>query len=209
MIRVSDNFAKAMEFTSFKKKETVTDDELINAVMKFETVLSKQSGVIFHCLVRNFKNEYSNVLFVTEIDDLRKLEENVMQLQEAQDFFKLIDEQSIRMAFHEILKDDFLVPNHFSCFECGTFELKNKNENLKLLTVSESIEKKYLYTFENTRAHFIGSVKENRFSEITIGETLGKTKEICFGYFNNQFCKPLLEMADETTMDLDFWYLIA
>ena len=207
MIRVSNNFAKAMEFTSFKKKDSITDDELINAVLKFETVLSKQSGVIFHCLVRNFKNEYANVLFVTEIDDLKELEEKVMQLSEAQDFFKLIDEHSVKMAFHKILKDDFEVPNHFSCVECGTFSLKN--ENHKLLTISESIEKEYLSTFENTMAHFIGSLKENRYSEITIGKTLGKTKEVCFGYMSNQFCKPLLEMADETTMELDFWYLIA
>ena len=142
MIRVSNNFAKAMEFTSFKKKDSITDDELINAVLKFETVLSKQSGVIFHCLVRNFKNEYANVLFVTEIDDLKELEEKVMQLSEAQDFFKLIDEHSVKMAFHKILKDDFEVPNHFSCVECGTFSLKN--ENHKLLTISESIEKEYL-----------------------------------------------------------------
>ena len=209
MIRVSNYFAKAMEFTSFKKKENVTDDELINAVLKFETVLTKQSGVIFHCLVRNFKNEYANVLFVTEIDDLKKLEENIMQLSEAQDFFKLIDEQNIEMVFHKILKDNFEVPNDFSCIECGTFTLKNKNEKHKLLTLSDGIEKEYLSTFENTKAHFIGSVKENRFSEITIGKTLGKTKEICFGYTSNQFCKPLLEMADETTMKLDFWYLIA
>lgn len=209
MIRVSNNIAKGMEFTSFKKKETVTDDELINAVMKFEIALSKQSGVIFHCLVRNFKNEYANALFVTEINDLKKTQKNVLKLQEAQDFFKLIDEQSIKMTFHKILKDEFKVPNHFSCIECGAFTLKNENENLKLLTISESIEKEYLNTFENTKAHFIGSLNENRFSEITIGETLGKTKEICFGYFDNQFCKALLEMTDEATMELDFWYLIA
>lgn len=209
MIRISNSFAKAMEFTSFKKKETITDDELINAVFQFETVLAKQDGVIFHCLVRNFENEYANVLFVTEIDDLKRLEENLTQLQEAQDFFKLIDEKSVKMAFHRILKDDFKVPSLFSCVECGTFQLKNRDENLKLLTVSENIEKEYLNTFENTKAHFIGSVQENRFSEITLGETLGKTKEICFGYFNNQFCKSLLEMTDETTVELDFWYLIA
>ena len=209
MIRVSNNFAKAMEFTSFKKKENVTDDELINAVLKFETVLTKQSGVIFHCLVRNFKNEYANVLFVTELDDLKKMEENVIKFSEAQDFFKLIDEQSIKMEFHKISKDDFKVPTHFSCIECGTFTLKNKNESQKLLTVSENIEKEYLNTFENTKAHFIGSLNENRYSEVTIGETLGKTKEICFGYMRSQFCKPLLEMADETTMELDFWYLIS
>lgn len=72
MIRVSNNSAKAMEFTSFSKKKNVTDDELINAVLKFETVLAKQSGVIFHCLVRNFKNEYANVLFVSDFEDLKK-----------------------------------------------------------------------------------------------------------------------------------------
>jgi len=209
MIRVSNNFAKAMEFTSFKKKETVTDDELINAVLKFETVLEKQTGVIFHCLVRNFKNEYANVLFVTEIDNLKNLEKKIMALSEAQDFFKLIDEPSIKMTFHAILKDDFKVPNDFSCVEYGTFSLKDKNENFTLLKISEDIEKEYLTTFENTKAHFIGSIAENRFSEVTMGKTLGKTKEICFGYFTNPFCKPLLEMADETTMELDFWYLIA
>jgi hypothetical protein len=73
MIRVSNDFAKAMEFKSFKKKETVTDDELINAVMKFETALGNQSGVIFHCLVSNFKNEYANVLFVEDLEHLHSL----------------------------------------------------------------------------------------------------------------------------------------
>ena len=77
------------------------------------------------------------------------------------------------------------------------------------MTVSENIEKEYLNAFENTKAHFIGSVQENRVSEITLGETLGKTKEICFGYFNNQICKPLLDISDEATIEIDFWYLIA
>ena len=49
MIRVSNDFAEAMEFTSFNKKENVTDDELINAVLKLESILAKQNGVIFHC----------------------------------------------------------------------------------------------------------------------------------------------------------------
>lgn len=181
---------------------------MINAVLKFETVLAKQDGVIFHCLVRNFENEYANVLFATEIDDLKRLEENLMQLQEVQDFFRLIDKKTLKITVHKILKNDFKVPNLFLCVECGTFELKNQDENLKLLAVSENIEKEYLNTFENTKAHFIGSVQENRFSEITLGETLGKTKELCFGYFSNKFCKPLLEMTDETTVKLDFWYLI-
>ncbi|MCC9069989.1 hypothetical protein LNQ49_00025 [Flavobacterium sp. F-65] len=208
MIRVSNDFVKAMEFTSFNKKENVTDDELINAVLKFESILAKQNGVIFHCLVRNFKNEYANILFVSDFGDLKKIEENLIKLPEAQDFFKLIDGPSIKMEYHEVLKTNFKIPSSFSCIECGTFKLKNENEVEQLLIVSENIEKEYLSTFENTKDHFIGRIQDNTYSEITFGETLGKTKEICFGYMSNSFCKPMLEMADETTMKLDFWYLV-
>lgn len=209
MIRVRNNFAKAMEFTAFKKNENVTDDELINAVLKFETALAKQDGVIFHCLVRNFKNEYANVLFVTEPHDLIKLKKNIQFLPEAQQFFKLVDKQSVKMEYHTLLKVDFDIPAHFSCIECGTFSLKNEEKADKLLAISEDIEREYLNNFENTLGHFIGKIEDKKYSEITMGKTLGQTKEICFGYFNNQFCKPLLEMADEKTMRLDFWYLIA
>ena len=208
MIRVSNNSAKAMEFTSFSKKKNVTDDELINAVLKFETVLAKQSGVIFHCLVRNFKNEYANVLFVSDFEDLKKIEDKIIKLAEAQDFFKLIDEKSIKIGYHQILKTDFKIPHYFSCIECGTFELKNGIEQNKLLLAVKNIEQEYLSIFENTKEHFIGLIQKSKYSEVTFGETLAKTKEICFGYTSNPYCKRMLEMADETTMELDFWYLI-
>ena len=68
MIRFNNNPAKAMEFTSFKKRENVTDDELLFAVLKFETVLVQQKGIIFHCLVRNYSNDYANVLFADSIE---------------------------------------------------------------------------------------------------------------------------------------------
>lgn len=41
MIRFNNEPAKGMEFTSFRKKENVIDDELLFAVLKFETVLSE------------------------------------------------------------------------------------------------------------------------------------------------------------------------
>jgi len=210
MIKKSRKIAGVMEFTSFKKKENVTDDELMQAVIQFETsFLANQEGILFHCLVRNFNNEYANVLFADNMDTINKLFEVANSNNSAKHFFSLIDNESVKITIHQIEKENFMIPKYFSCVEHGTFSLKNKNEFERLIKVSNTIEKEYLSKLENTKAHFIGTVSENLYSEITFGETLGKTKEACFGYMENAFCKPLLEMADETTMKLDFWYLIA
>lgn len=208
MIRLSSKAAKAMEFTSFKKKETISDDELLFAVLKFEEVISKQDGFIFHCLVRNYDNEYANVLFGESIKGLKELGDNFGHLPEVTNFFKLIEMQSVKTEYHEIRKENFLVPTFFSCIEKGTFALKNENDIDNLLNSSENIEKEYLNGFENTQAHFIAQVDCNLFSEITIGKALAKTKEICMGYLGNEFCEELLNLADKETMKLDFWYLI-
>ncbi len=210
MIKKREKNAGVMEFTSFKKKESVTDDELIQAVIQFEALfLANQDGVLFHCLVRNFNNEYANVLFVDNMDSLNKLLETANKNDSAKHFFSLIENESVNMIFHKIEKENFIIPEYFSCVEHGTFSLKNKDKFDNLIKVSNTIEKEYLNKTENTKAHFIGTISENIYSEVTFGETLGKTKESCFGYIENVFCKPLLEMADETTMKLDFWYLVA
>jgi hypothetical protein len=209
MIRVNNNFAKAMEFTSFKKKENATDDELINAVLKFENVLSKQSGVIFHCLVRNFKNEYANVLFVENIEHLHLLSNEVASYSEAQDFFSLIEMNTVKMEFHEILKNDFKMPEGFACIECGTFTLKDESTIDALTSISDDIEKYYLGKSDNNLGHFVGKIENKKVSEIAIGKTYAKTKQECYGYFDNQYGQALLNLAVSDTFDLDFWYLIA
>ncbi|AJW65122.1 hypothetical protein VO54_03696 [Elizabethkingia miricola] len=91
MIRLSNNEAKAMEFTRFRKKENITDDELLFAALKFEKAISTQSGLIFHCLVRNYNNEYANVVFGESIKDLKALGENFGHLPEVNHFFDLIE----------------------------------------------------------------------------------------------------------------------
>jgi uncharacterized protein YifE (UPF0438 family) len=209
MIRVNNNFAKAMEFTSFKKKEAVTDDELTNAVLKFETVLAQQNGVFFHCLVRNFKNEYANVLFVENVQHLHLLSKEVASSPEAKDFFAIVDMSTIKMEFHEILKDDFKIPGGFACIECGTFTLKEESTIDSFTKVSEDLEKYYLDTFDNNLGHFVGRVKGKKVSEIALGKTYAQTKQACYGYFENQYGQALLNLADMETVQLDFWYLIA
>lgn len=128
MISVKELSPKTMEFTSFRKKEAVSDDELIKAVLKFElSFLSHQEGLIFHCLLRNFNQEYANLLFVEDMENLKKLEKAAAHDQYAKAFFNLIELKTISMNFHQIQKKGFKIPTHFSCVECGTFSLKKGN----------------------------------------------------------------------------------
>lgn len=209
MIRVNNNFAKAMEFTSFKKKETVTDDELTNAVLKFEKVLSKQNGVIFHCLVRNFRNEYANVLFVENIEHLHLLGKEMGAIPEAKEFFALIEMETVKMTFHEVLKDNFKIPEGFSCIEHGTFTLKEESTIDSFVKVSNDIEEYYLSSLDNSLGHFVGRVKDKKVSEVAIGKTYAKTKQECYGYYESKYGQALLNISNLDTMKLDFWYLIA
>lgn len=209
MVRVNNNVARAMEFTSFKKKENVTDDELINVVLKFEDIISKQNGVIFHCLVRNFKNEYANVLFVEKIEHLHLLSKEIGAITEAKEFFELIEMQSVKMVFHKILKDNFKVPTGFSCIEHGTFTLKPDCTFEDLRESSGKLETNYLNSFDNGLEHFVGKVRDKVASEIAFGKTYARTKQICYGYYDTPFGMDLLNLADLETVELDFWYLIA
>ena len=96
MIRISNKPAKAMEFAVFKKKDNITDDELINTVLTFEkNFLSRQKGIIFHCLVRNFENEYANLMFVENESILKKIQEKAFQDNSAMAFFQTMQEDSI------------------------------------------------------------------------------------------------------------------
>jgi uncharacterized protein YifE (UPF0438 family) len=171
--------------------------------------LANQSGVIFHCLVRNFKNEYANALFVENIEHLHLLSKEVASFPEAKDFFSLIEMGTVKMEFHEILKDDFKIPMGFACIEHGTFTLKEAATVDSFIEASNKLEKNYLSTFDNNLEHFVGGIKGKKVSEVAIGKAYAKTKQVCYGYFENQYGQALLNLADMETVELDFWYLIA
>ncbi len=209
MIKISSKTAKAMEFTRFRKKESVTDDELLSAVLEFEKAIGSQNGLISHCLVRNYDNEYANVLFSESIQSLKELGDNFGHLSSVKNFFQLIEMSSVKIEYHDIKKENFVFPSDFSCIEKGTFSLNDSKDAEKLPCISEDIENEYLSKFDNTKAHFIGQVEPHLFSEITIGKTLALTKQVCTGYFDDPFCIKLLDILNKETMNLDFWYVIA
>lgn len=113
------------------------------------------------------------------------------------------------MEFHEILKDDFKIPEGFACIECGTFTLKEEATIDSFIKVSEDIEKYYLSTSDNNLGHFVGRVESKKVSEIALGKTYAKTKQECYGYYENQYGQAFLNLADLNSVELVFWYLIA
>ena len=185
MIRVSNAPVCAMEFTSFRKKTTVSDDELLFAVARFESQLVQVEGMVYHTLVRNYDNEYANVLFATSMEVIKTLEAVIGNTKETQDFFSMVDISTVQVEYHEISKPNLTVPSYFGCIENGKFSLKDTAQASTLLSASDAVEESYLNAFENTKGHFISVLNENEYSEIVLGQTLGNTKEICYGYFGN------------------------
>ena len=209
MIRISNKAAKAMEFTSFRKKDQVSDDEILLAALAFEKAIAAQEGLIFHCLVRNEAHEYANVLFSESMESLKSLGNNFGHLEAVNNFFQLIDNASVKIEYHEIKKENFLIPTDFSCIEKGTFALNPPHDLQTLQSISQAIAHNYLDTFDNTKAYGIGQLESNLFSEITIGKTLAQTKQICMGYLENPYGLQLMNIADKNSMNLGFWYVIA
>lgn len=210
MIRLNNSNATVMEFTSFEIKEGIKDNQLIEAVLNFEShFLKQQKGIIFHCLVRNVEGRFANVLFAESIEVLEQLEKSAEGNESVKFFFDMVESNSVQVNFNKINQENFKIPDNFSCVEYGVFKLK-ETENLgSLLLASEAVKKNYLNNFKNTKGHFIGTLPNDTYTEVVFGETLGQTKQVCLGYFENKFCKTFLEKLDESTTQLDFWYLIA
>ena len=212
MIRLQESQANVMEFTKFEKAENVTNEDFITSVMKFEKeYLSIKKGIVFHCLVRNLKGEYANILFADSMNTLKEIERGFMDNEASNNFMGNINPKTVKIYHHEILKENFQVPENFACFEHGTFAPKEEIDFIEndLIAVSDQIEKQYLNTFENSLGHFVGKINNERYSEIVFGKTLGKTREICYGYFGIEPGMKMLNMFNSKTMNLDFWYLLA
>lgn len=202
----------AMEFTTFSKADDVTDEDVIATAIQFEeNYLRKQEGVISHFLLRNLKGQYANLLFAENSETLKSVEQGFKNDAYAWHYMQQINGSSVAVYYHRILKKNFVVPEDFSCFEHGIFKIRREKKYSQqyILDISQKLEDQYLYLQDNTLGHFIGMLDEDTYSEIVFGKTLGKTREVCFGYLQEPAGLELMETMAPNTTNLDFWYLIA
>ncbi len=201
-----------MGFVEFEKLDNVACEEVIEASLNWQREFLKPiEGIGFHCLLGNLKGGFADLIFGTNKAAFEHMSETFLSAASSQKVKSLLDPQSIVMRSASILADNFTVPDEFSCVEAG-FMRANKEEEISEAVVREksiNLEKEFLGAYANTKGHFVGKTAEDGFCEVTFGQTLGQTREICFGYEAARPCREFLSLFDEKSFEFDFWYPLA
>ncbi|WP_085905765.1 hypothetical protein [Kiloniella majae] len=203
---------KTMGFARYEKRDGVETAEIIEAALNWRhDFLSTQEGIAMHCFLGNDKGHFADAIMASDHQSFMAMSENHPQAKSSQKFMALLKPDSIRLAANTILKEDVVVPTDFSCIEFGTFSPKSPEQfdQKAMLDISDRIEEKYLSTFTEPRAHFMGKVDDTTYSEIAFVENLGMARRICNGYVQDDTCLKLLNIFDPESVDLDFWFKLA
>ena len=87
MIKVPHLKASVMEFTCFRITENTTEEALLKTISDFENdFLAHQKGIVFHCLAKNDKGEYANILLAEYTAVLTAIEKDIVSNPDALSF---------------------------------------------------------------------------------------------------------------------------
>lgn len=212
MLQKSSNSPTVMGFTRYEKRENTKSEDLIQASIDWQrNFLEKQSGIVMHRLLGNLRGQLADAIIAVDQASFSNMAERYQEDASAKNLMALIEPESIKPMLNLILKEDVQVPIDFSCIEFGTFQPKQNGDfsETTMLAASKRLEDEYIAGYSQARAHFIGKVDENTYSEIAFVQTLGAAHEICNGYLSNAVCGELLSMFNPASFDLDFWFVLA
>ncbi len=210
MLRKDLGPLKMMGFARYEKRDGVETEDLIDAALNWRhDFLEKQEGIAMHCFLANTKGQFADAIMAVDETAFMAMSENHPKAPSSQAFMQLLQPESIRLTANKILKSDVDVPENFSCIEFGTFSPNTSFSESLMLDISSKIEEKYLFSFSEPRAHFMGKVNETTYSEIAFVENLGMARRICNGYIQDDTCLELLGIFDPESVELDFWYKLA
>lgn len=212
MMKTTLEAVTVMGFARYEKRKDIETEQLIDACLNWRReFLEQQEGIAMHCFLGNLKGQFADAIMAVDQHAFQEMSKRHLQAESSQRFMALLEPDSIRLSANDLLKKDIIVPENFSCIEYGTFQPKTNGgfSETKVLEVSRNIETQYLSGFSESRAHIMGKVDNETYSEIAFVQTLGSAREICNGYLSNEICGELLEMFDPETVDLDFWHVLA
>jgi len=212
MMRKNHGPVTMMGFARYEKRDDVETEELIEACLNWRRMfLDRQDGIVFHCFLGNLKGQFADAIMAVDQAAFEEMSKRHPEDKSSQTFMSLLKPDTIRLTPNAILKQGVEVPSDFSCIEFGTFRMTEASgfSQSMMLEISRKIEVEYLSKFSASRAHFMGKVDDETYSEITFVHTLGAAREICNGYLTNDVCGELLAMFDPKSADLDFWHVLA
>lgn len=212
MLRKNLGPVTMMGFARYKKKENIDTADLISAVRDWQlSFLDTQKGIAMHCFLGNLKGEFADAVMAIDEASFAEMSKHHSDAPSSKVFMEMIDMESLILTPNILLADNVEVPTDFSCIEFRTFKPNSEIQfsETTMLNASARIESEYLAQFKETRAHIIGKIDADTYSEISFVETEGAAREICSGYMGNPICEELLAMFDPKTVDLDFWHVLA
>ena len=202
----------ALGFARYRGQEGIDRNDMIEACLSWrEDFLLKQDGILGHFFFGNMQGKFADMTFARDQKSLDRMSEAFVGDASSSAFLGTLDLDTVSLARCEILKDDFMPPEHFSCVEFGTFSSVPDHpfSEKQMLCASDKIETEYLNRFGASRGHFMGKMSDKTYAEISFTDTLANARRICGGYLKEPACVPLLSMFDPASVDLDFWYLLA
>ncbi len=203
---------KMMGLARYEKRDGVETEAMIEAALNWRhDFLDKQEGIAMHCFLSSTKGQFADAILATDQAAFMAMSENHPKFESSQAFMELLKPESIRLTPNMLLKDNIQVPDDFSCIEYGTFSKDDSKEFTEagMLDITSRIEEKYLSKFSEPRAHIMGKVDDDTYSEIAFVENLGMARRICNGYIVDGTCLELLSIFDPESVDLDFWFKLA
>ncbi|MEH6403625.1 MAG: hypothetical protein V7750_09665 [Sneathiella sp.] len=212
MLNKQLNNYSVMGFATFQKKRDVETMDVIAASLDWQReFLKSMDGIGFHCLLGNMSGGFADIIFATDRPSFDKMGELHFEAPSSIKFMSLLDPESIQLRSASILKEGLIIPSGFSCIEAGFMTLAEgaiaEDEEVRL--GSDKIEEQYLGGYSNTLGHFVGRAEDQSYCEITFGQTLGQTREICYGYEHSVICQDFLNQFDEKKFEFDFWVPLA
>ncbi|MBL4906347.1 MAG: hypothetical protein JKX94_02770 [Sneathiella sp.] len=212
MLNKEMNNLGVMGFVTFEKLPDVNSEDVIAASLRWQReFLKPMEGMGFHCLLGNLNGGFADLIFGTDRSAFERMNELFPSAPSSAAMMKLLDRESISMRSAELLKKDFSIPVSFSCVEAGFMRAVKPGQLMPedVVHASETLERDYLEAYANTQGHFVGTTEENSYCEVTFGQTLGQTREICFGYEAAKPCSDFLDLFDKPSFEFDFWFPLA
>lgn len=212
MLRKDLGQMNVMGFARYRAKDGADPSDLIAAARSWQKdFLSKQPGIALHCFLQNQSGDFADAILAVDEADFAAMSEAHLKAESSRAFMDLLDLGSIRLCKNLLLQPLKCIPESFACIEFGTFRAKAGAgfSEKRLLSAAYQVRQDYLSNFPENRAHLIGKVEDETYSEICFVETSGAAREICGGYMTESACQPLLSLFDPKSVDLDFWHVLA
>lgn len=212
MLKCDLGLVSVMGFARYRLNGEADPAQFVTAAREWQkSFLKEQPGIAMHCLLGNLKGEYADAILAIDQVSFLATSQAVSSAPSSKQMMGMLDQKSIRLSQNILLGVPKPLPDGFSCIEFGTFKPKDNTSfsETKLMADNDKVEQKYLSRFNEVKGHFIGKIDDETYSEISFVEDTGVAREICNGYLADKECLTLLEQFEPTSMELDFWHLLA